>query len=154
VLRVDSSDVEQWQATVLSPAVEACTGQAHVMMRCGMPSVHATHARLTAFLRGTGDAITANTTQYARLPTSKVYGLEEWRKFTCDVCDHRVLNGPHEWEAHRRSKAHRAKTSRKRQMQHRTQQSHSNEPVISAENDAADDASGANWSGLFDDVAL
>ncbi|KAL0489126.1 tRNA dimethylallyltransferase, partial [Acrasis kona] len=41
---------------------------------------------------------------------------KEWKKFVCEICDGRVVNGPHEWDVHLRSQGHRVATRRKNRL--------------------------------------
>lgn len=39
-------------------------------------------------------------------PNSPQQTLLSWKKYTCDICNGRVLNGPNEWDSHCNSSAH------------------------------------------------
>ena len=49
-----------------------------------------------------------------KLKASKAETLLQWRKYTCDICNGKVLNGDHEWQAHTKSKSHRNRTKKRK----------------------------------------
>jgi len=90
IVRLDSSNYEggKWPDEVRAPALTA----------------------LAAFLSGGAAAVPPE----LRVRNAVVEEEQEWRKFTCEVCGGRVLNGQHEWGAHLKSRSHRAKVKKAR----------------------------------------
>ena len=86
--KFNASDLAVWGVNVLQEAVQIV--QAHTTGSTPPPGI-------------------------ARKPKpSKAEALLQWRKYTCDVCNGKVLNGDHEWQAHTKSKAHRNRTKKRK----------------------------------------
>ncbi len=61
---------------------------------------------VTAFLHGRpiSGACLINATKHG---DGKQEQLGKWKKYVCETCNNRTLNGTNEWQAHLRSKAHK-----------------------------------------------
>ena len=80
VYKVDASDPSRWDATAKGPAL----------------------AILRSVLAGEDAGPTAQ-----HRPAPAPAALADWKKFVCERCNGKVLNGHHEWQAHLKSKRHR-----------------------------------------------
>jgi tRNA dimethylallyltransferase len=87
VHRLEASELDRWKITVQTKASEL----------------------LRAELSGTPHAGENRTARFSR-----AQNLQQWRKHVCVVCNGKLLNGDHEWEAHLSSRSHRKRTKRKR----------------------------------------
>ena len=43
--------------------------------------------------------------------TPEPANLSEWRKYVCEICGGKVLNGEHAWQAHYKSRSHKRRVS-------------------------------------------
>jgi len=96
---LDSTDIAQWQSLVYAPAITS----------------------VQSFLSSSFLSTTLPEELFPK--EEKENKLALWKKYACDVCDGKMLNGSNEWRQHLQCSSHRkkAKHMRKLQTQHHHQ---------------------------------
>lgn len=101
LFELDTSDLSKWESEVLGSAVAIAKGS------------YPTHSLTVNKALVSGEEIPKKILDTYQVKEPKAHKVKEWKKYKCEICNGKVVNGEQEWKAHLQSRMHKRRLSKR-----------------------------------------